>query len=679
MIAEAKNAHLLKFGFDGLSGFLEKAGELDAVLGELAQIGDAATRASAQRMKDQLAAFEPSITMIGQVKSGKTSLVNGMIGHPGLLPADVNPWTSVVTSLHLDPHAAKVADRATFRFFDTDEWTRLLEKGGRLGELASRAGADDELEKVRRQIEEMREKSRTRLGRRFELLLGQEHDYASFDEDLIERYVCLGDVFGDEDEEDAAAAHQGRFADITRSADLYLRRAELPLKLCIRDTPGVNDTFMMREQITIRAIRDSRICVVVLSAHQALSSVDMALIRLISNIKSREVVIFVNRIDELSDPAKQVPEIRAAIQETLRKHEGPADAQIIFGSAYWAVNALDGSLSALSRDSADSLLNWAEHVLQNDEMEDSPLEMVWKMSGVPALYAALSERICEGIGQEVIDRIARSTNNLAKGVRAASQFVTTEGDAPKTLRLEKNALIAELDRIEAQGLEMLQREFDGVVASYHTRLDRSHASFLERATASLVGHLEKHGEKTVWSYEPTGLRLLLRSAFQVFGAKVHRMSKTVFEASAADIADLYRQAFGIDGDFTIEAPPAPRIAPPVAIGQTIALDIQGNWWRSWWQRRRGYQAYAESFHRMIMAETDPIVEDLKSAQVEAVRADLTTALKDFLSEQRDTLLSFEDHGDAGGGSLEEIFGGRATQDRLDAIKGTMDSLTRDAA
>ena len=65
---------------------------------------------------------------------------------------------------------------------------------------------------------------------------------------------------------------------------------------------------MMREQITIRAIRDSRICVVVLSAHQALSSVDMALIRLISNIKSREVVIFVNRIDELSDPAKQIPE-----------------------------------------------------------------------------------------------------------------------------------------------------------------------------------------------------------------------------------------------------------------------------------------------------------------------------------------------------------------------------------
>ena len=47
------------------------------------------------------------------------------------------------------------------------------------------------------------------------------------------------------------------------------------MPLCIRDTPGVNDTFMIREQITIRAIRESRICVVVLAAHQALSSVDL--------------------------------------------------------------------------------------------------------------------------------------------------------------------------------------------------------------------------------------------------------------------------------------------------------------------------------------------------------------------------------------------------------------------
>ena len=81
----------------------------------------------------------------------------------------------------------------------------------------------------------MREKSRKRLGRRFELLLGQEHDYGYVDRDLIQRYVCLGDDF----EDDGIAHNQGRFADITKSADIYLPSPLVPIRLCIRDTPGV--------------------------------------------------------------------------------------------------------------------------------------------------------------------------------------------------------------------------------------------------------------------------------------------------------------------------------------------------------------------------------------------------------------------------------------------------------
>ena len=214
----------------------------------------------------------------------------------------------------------------SFQFFSQDEWDHLVENGGRIGELSSRAGADEELEKVRQQIAEMREKTKARLGRKFELLLGQKHNYAELNDDLMQRYVCMGDDFEDLEEED----QQGRFADITKSADLYLETNALPMPICIRDTPGVNDTFMMREQITINALRDSRICVVVLSAHQALSSMDMGLIRLISNVKAREVIIFVNRIDELSDPASQVPESRDSITQTLADNNGPENPQIIF-------------------------------------------------------------------------------------------------------------------------------------------------------------------------------------------------------------------------------------------------------------------------------------------------------------------------------------------------------------
>ena len=39
------------------------------------------------------------IGVIGQVKAGKSSLINALMGKPGLLPTDVNPWTTAVTRI----------------------------------------------------------------------------------------------------------------------------------------------------------------------------------------------------------------------------------------------------------------------------------------------------------------------------------------------------------------------------------------------------------------------------------------------------------------------------------------------------------------------------------------------------------------------------------------------------
>lgn len=641
----AVQTSLLRHGFDALDDFLAERRDLEDALRNLAEIGDETAAKLAGKLRTQLDTLEPSITMIGQVKAGKTSLVNAMVGWPDLLPADVNPWTSVVTSLHLSPEPP-VQDGigASFRFFDPSEWDRLLEKGGRIGELAERAGHQDELEKVRLQVERMREKSRSRLGKRFELLLGQQHDYQSFDEALIERYVCLGDDFGDEG---GVAEMQGRFADITKSADLQLHRPELPMKLCIRDTPGVNDTFMMREQITIRAIRDSRICVVVLSAHQALSSVDMALIRLISNIRAREVIIFVNRIDELSDPARQVPEIRDSIRETLKRHEGPADAEIVFGSAHWANLALTDALDTLDADSAAALLNWAEAEIEASPGDDEFATDVWQLSGVPALYRAIGARIAEGLGREALARAARQAMNLAQSVEAGQSGTGTAGSAAARLKLDRTEIVRRMDLISKESLQGFEQAFDAEVQAYHVRLDRSHRSFLERATASLVDHLDKNGETAVWRYEPTGLRLLLRSAYQVFGARAQGAGRKVFDAAAAQITGLYAEAFdGLGANFAITAPPAAHVPAPVVIGQTIALDIQGNWWRNWWRRRRGYEAYATEFYAMIEAETNPIVNDLKTMQSETLRSEMRTILSGFLADQREALLGFAENREA---------------------------------
>ena len=132
----AGNASLLKQGFEQLEPFLRKSKALRQTLVRLGKIGDKATNRAARKLHHQLKHAEPSITMIGQVKAGKTSLVNAIVGQPDLLPADVNPWTSVVTALHLSPNMGAEENRASFRFFDMEEWSRLLDRGGRIGELA---------------------------------------------------------------------------------------------------------------------------------------------------------------------------------------------------------------------------------------------------------------------------------------------------------------------------------------------------------------------------------------------------------------------------------------------------------------------------------------------------------------------------------------------------------------
>ena len=660
-------------GLEPLRTLSERLSQLRLALSQLAGLGDKETRAKVARLAQMLDQFEPAVTMIGQVKSGKTTLVNAMAGAPDLLPADVNPWTSVVTSLHLASGGAGLGSGARFRFFDANEWDLLLRKGGRIGELAGRAGADREIEKIRTQIEAMRDKTRTRLGRKFELLLGQEHKYDRFDRDLIERYICLGD-FTDDGAASGPASTQGRFADITRSADLYLAREAMPLPICLRDTPGVNDTFMMREQITIRAIRDSRLCVVVLSAHQALSTVDMALIRLIANVRAREVVIFINRIDELSDPTAQVPEIEASIRRTIKDHGGPADAAILFGSALWANHALSGDLGALPPDSGVALANWA--ATAGDGSPDSAAE-VWKLSGMPALFRALAERIASGPGKELVDRVARSAVNLASGLQVSGAM--TRHEKGFDLRINRHQLDAAMQALADLRFRELEGELEKLVTVYHQRLERAHDSFIDRATESLITHLETSGEDRVWEYSPTGLRVLLRSAYNVFGTGTQAAVQRALDGAVADLRTLCLHGFGDGGERVgLKAPDSHRIPPPVFIGQTIALDIKGTWWKAWWQRWRGYHSYARKFHDLIRAETDPIVAELKDQQTEAVCMAAMGRLDEYLDEQRVVLTGILESCESGTAPvLPHSSDGGAQRQR--ALSATLESLIRIAA
>ncbi len=655
-------------GLDGLNALWASFDELREAVTNIADLGGPEISEEAKRIVSKIDSFEPTVTMIGQIKAGKTALVNAMIGQTDLLPSDVNPWTSVVTSLHLNSRNRPEGTQALFRFFDEEEWDRLVSTGGRLGELAQRAGFDSEQDAVRDQVLAMREKSRVRLGKKFELLLGTSHTYDMVTRDLIDRYVCYGGW--DEGEEDETS--RGRYADITKLANLYLDLPGYPSGLCLRDTPGVNDTFMMREQITLNSIRDSRLCVVVLSAHQALSTMDMALLRLVAAVDSRELVIFVNRIDELDDPASQIAEIAANFKETLRKHDIGADVPIVFGSALWAQAALDDSIDQLPAPSRLALQNYAA-VTPNPDLasRETQQESAWRLCGVPNLHKLIAACIVAGPGKAMQREARDALSNLVTSIEASDiRFGLNDVSLPP---VDQKTLAARIDEIGEDMAATLANANNFAVDSLRERLKKSQSMFCERAVDALQSHLDAYGTTKAWQYNPAGLRMMLRTAYKNFCGDIEREAEEIYGRAARRFETLYTEMFGIEPGRVVLRPPAPAHAPPpTGVGKTIALDLSVSWWRKWWQGVRRQEPTAERYATLIGKETDSILEELSDEMGPELCRENEAILATFVDAQRANLMSLA-KGTGGNDAMQtDRLAGktetlRATRDLVDAM------------
>lgn len=631
-VTMTRNLHLLAIGNDGISGLTNAYTELSGQIDQLTAVADARTSSKLAGLKSKMEDFTANVTLVGQVKAGKSALTNILAGDPGLLPSDVNPWTSVVTTLNINTRAP-AGTKSKFTFFDQEEWDNLMVGGGRLGELASRAGAEDEMEDIQHQIAMMKEKSEDRLGKHFDLILGQSHQYDYYDADLIERYVCLGD----EDDPESVDAKVGRFADVTKSAELYLDLPEYPVSLKLCDTPGVNDTFMVREQITLRALRGSEVCIVVLAAHQALSTMDMALMRIIAQFENRQVILFVNRVDELEDPVAQIPEIRERVLETLKQSGVDPKTDVIFGSAKWAEAAMTGDTTQLSSDSRASLNKM--HMATAVGSVSDPVNTIWELSGMPSLLKAMNERITDGSGARLLERTRRSARNLGKQIRATSVARQLSDTGVVERDFEGRSPVQVMDDLRAEYEVKIAKINAGLREKLVQRMRNAEANFVKRATDSLIAHLEQYGEQGTWQYDPTGLRMLQKAAYFSFARNMRSQVGAIYGQATADLEGIYQGLLGNHlGEFSIESPAVPRVPPPLGIGRTIALDLQSTWWRRWWQKRKGYEAFAADYARLISSEASSISADIEENQVAAVLDNIRTGLGDFLQEHQETLL-----------------------------------------
>ncbi|TNC65964.1 dynamin family protein [Rubellimicrobium roseum] len=631
--ASAITGQLLGIGTDRLTDLKDEKNSLADVISGLLSAADDRSRDKLRALEGELKAHSATITVVGQVKAGKTSVINVLTGHPGFLPSDVNPWTSVVTTVHVNKPAPRGNIKASFQFFERDEWERLMRGGGRLGEMAKRAGASDEMERIEAQLLDVRRKSQERLGRNFELLLGQTHNYDRADTQLIERYVCMGDP----DAIDAEFSKQGRFADLTRAADLYMSLPQYPFPFSLQDTPGVNDPFLMREQITLRCVRNSELCIMVLSAAQALNTVDLALIRLLSTLDRRQLIIFVNRIDELERPAEQVEEIRASLNATLQRHGIGSVTDIVFGSAKWAEAALTGRPGDLPEAGQAALLDWARVANVPREATD-PCESIWHLSGMPALIRAIGDRVAEGSPHRLMQKVRRDLKNVV-----SQSYASILGEGGPTggidrVNLSEAEVQGRVKAIVASLQAELHQDSQEILAELRARLGAASEQFVETTVAAMIRHIEVYGIEGQWECDPMRLRVQLRAAYMGFARSIRAVAQRVLGRAADEMTGVYHGLLGEPGrTLRLEPPMVPQIPAPVAIGKTIVVDLQGGWWKRWIKLRRGAQAFAAEYRTLIANEAQTIVAEIEEQQVAVVEAALRRALQEFLDEHAQTL------------------------------------------
>ncbi|MDQ2067624.1 dynamin family protein [Xinfangfangia sp. CPCC 101601] len=621
LFAEAtRRLAVLRSRYDNLGKIADQLAEL-LPSGFDAQIAD---------LKSELEGFAAPVTFVGQVKSGKTALVSTLAGSPRLLPSDVNPWTSAVTTLHLNTVRPRNV-RAEFAFFDQNEWEELIHDGGRLGTLARRAGADDELSQIREQIEGMYRKSRERLGRNFELLLGNRHKYDEFNQQLIERYVCLGDQYSESD----MAAQQGRFADITRSAEIYLETAGYPIGLSLQDTPGVNDPFLMREQVTLRSMSTASICVLVLSAAQAMNTVDLALVQLLTALEGSRVIVFVNRIDELADPERDIAEIRSSLSRTLRAQGIDDIGHILFGSAHWAEAALAGNPELLSEDSTDALNALSNFASDCGESSADFTLRSWQHCGVPELLEAISEIVAETSGAELLDRSARKLGNLIAATHTR-QLATTEASTSKLTEAEARTKLANLRR----GVEShLEAHVQSQLPRFEARAQQCSADYVSRTVQDLLDRAKEQGRAGVEACDPIHLRMRLRTAYVSFINEMRTVFQEISDGTTLAITDLFGQMLGeAAAEMQLQSPTAPAAPPPVALGRTIIVDLQTTRWKAWMAAHINSRGLAREYQSLVETEVGSIVEELIVAVRQMTEA-MTASLLAFMDEQEAYALS----------------------------------------
>ena len=575
------------------------------------------------------------IAFIGQVKAGKSSFINAFVRRPGLLPTDINPWTTAVTHLHFGCLDQPSGVASQFTFFAPDEWEQLTHGGGRIRELTQRLVPGFEVDQLEQHVHAMRRRSEARLGSRIGDILGQTHAFPTISKDILERYVCSGLPDGTGEQKSNA----GIYSDVVKKADLYFDSSEFGLPTSIIDTPGTNDPFLVRDEITRRTLEAADIYIVMLTARQALSSADVALLRILRGLQKDRIAVFINRIDELSDVARDCPAIIEHVRAGLRREFPMAEIPVVAGSALWAETAMAGSELDAERMLTENVKAYAAFLSEptGGRSGERALEALWMCSGLSMLAAVLVDITLRSRTAHTLRHVCRSFIQLGRvGHNATEQaiaIVEKEARESASRRQESEELreieveVARNEQLHAGLQELLgdlRLKIDGIIEPHCARmlevLRGTITTFSDTECDKLRRALALGHRAPIKPCETSELRRQLEESY------LHSYRAVAGEIDALEarvLPQLQQLLSKYNPSWTqrYEEINGSRLAELPSLGalsQAVALDLGAPWWKRWWATRSRQQEQVEVLARLIRDDFYPIVSDL----VEAARTHL---------------------------------------------------------
>ncbi|MGA7324892.1 MAG: dynamin family protein [Rhodomicrobium sp.] len=433
------------------------------------------------------------VAFVGQVKAGKSSLINALIQRPNFLPADVNPSTAVVTKLFLGSRFQKQGT-ALFHFFTEAEWDNLVAEQPPLRERPQALS----LPNTRAHLNALQRRAEQRAGGRIDGLLGKHHLFSSVTTELLQQYVSAP-------ENTPASSNPRAFSDLTSSAEIFLEAKPSAFPSVLIDTPGVNDLFFLRDEVTYANLADADIYLLVLSALNPLSESDLSLLRLIRGLQKDRIIAVINRIDCVA--ADHIPALVTWVQHALSRECPQATIPIVLASAHWGQMALGNPSGAIPLPAPDSLAGYAGSLGLESPGEASTVkarsyesgrQMLLDCSGIPRIIEMINSLMAKAVTEEQLlpaaSTFAAVAHNAAASSRFALETLSTKSlfsqliqswaaaeikaGADRTLR-QIEPLIASIDRFLNEAFVVMEDTIDKELRNLEKYINQSIDEFAE--------------------------------------------------------------------------------------------------------------------------------------------------------------------------------------------------------